>query len=189
MSEDENNQAEGPGPEQQGPPRPPGFPPVNESGEYTFIKQAHLETLKFDLDAAGISHLVDTVEVSGNLVRIVSARILMPAEELRLRDVVVQHRSQSVVDSQAKEVMIQNMQFGNNLIAEIAAENVTSGINSSQVLMFVKMYGPIIALLQTGSIKTALQQIEALVPNGLVTKERIHRTANRIRDYLGMPLL
>lgn len=89
----------------------------------------------------------------------------------------------------ARTAIVKGMEFGRELIADVGAENLLLNLTISQTMAMAQKYAGVISLLMTGSIKSALTVIEMMPPDEVVTAERIRKYSNKIRTYLGMPLL
>lgn len=92
------------------------------------------------------------------------------------------------VDSLAlvKERIQSAMAFGEQMIVQVAAENVLLGVTIDQVNKVLAKTANVAAALRSGSLYTALSLIQALPPDEVLTQERINSYAKMIKDYLGM---
>lgn len=90
----------------------------------------------------------------------------------------------------AIEQKIQNAQdFGNKLIVEFGRENILLGYTVSNVKSVIEKCSIVLSMLQTGSLYTALDELNNMAPDDLLTSSRITEFGNKIRSYLGIPLV
>lgn len=94
--------------------------------------------------------------------------------------------------TQATEAMIRSRiraakQFGEQLIEEYGIRNVMSGKNTEQIRHIINKLAPMQLMLMSGSLYTALAQLDLVVPDTIVTQDDINYFRKRIKEYLGMP--
>ncbi len=144
-----------------------------------------LNKLQLEIRAAGLT--VTSLSMSGPEIYVESDP-LTESQQATLQTVIQNHQAVTALNYVTDQILAA-MTFGQRMIATIGAENGIAGYTVEQTNALVYKYSPIISLLMTGSLKTALQKIEALPPDELVTPERIRKYGNQLRAYLGMPLL
>lgn len=87
----------------------------------------------------------------------------------------------------AKSKIIDAMIFGQSIILEVSAENMLSKLTTPQVLTMLSKFANIKAMLETGSLYTALAAIQTIKPDPvLMPQSRIDKYANKIKSYLGI---
>jgi len=97
----------------------------------------------------------------------------------------------SIVDKSISRAQL----FGDTLIQQFAVENVLLGITQAGKTRAVSDYlVKLLTYLETGSLYAAIEQIDALINDGLdsnlspfVTADRMTSYKNQIQDYLGIP--
>lgn len=79
------------------------------------------------------------------------------------------------------------MAFGESIILEVAAENVLLKFTTPQVLAMLTKFANIKAMLETGSLYTALLAMQAIKPDPvLMPQSRVDKYSNKIKTYLGI---
>lgn len=78
-------------------------------------------------------------------------------------------------------------QFGDQLIEEYGVRNVMSGKTTEQIRHIINKLSSMQLMLMSGSLYTALAQLDLVVPDNVVTQDDINYFRKRIKDYLGMP--
>ena len=81
------------------------------------------------------------------------------------------------------------MVFGRQIIADFGAENVIRNLSVQQVGQVAQMLAPLVILLQTGSLYTALAVMSSIVPDGVLLTGTLRlKYMNKIQAYLNLPL-
>jgi hypothetical protein len=78
------------------------------------------------------------------------------------------------------------MDFGRNLMAEYGAQNVVSGKTTAQVTQIATKLSTLQALLLSGSLYAALDEIDLITSDALVTDQVKAEFKAKIRKYLGI---
>lgn len=78
------------------------------------------------------------------------------------------------------------MTFGINLMAEYGAQNVVSGKSVADIIALSTKLAKLQSLLQSGSLYAALQEIEELETDSLLTQVTKDQFKVKIRKYLGL---
>lgn len=78
-------------------------------------------------------------------------------------------------------------QFGDSLVEEYGVRNVMGGKTTEQIRHIINKLAPMQLMLMSGSLYTALAQLDLVVPDAIVTQDDINYFRKRIKDYLGMP--
>lgn len=153
---------------------------------YSYIKVINLDILKFELQNAGLYSLIDEMTASPSLVTIKVKRILTDIEKQKLYTVIANHRSTAITLDIAKLKIQAAMDFGKQVLIEFAANNVVRGINVAEVKQLTAQFGMIQLLLLNGSLYSALEEIQKLQPNALISQADIAYYSNKIMDFLGI---
>lgn len=80
------------------------------------------------------------------------------------------------------------MQFGHSIIVEVAAENVMMSLTVPQIISVLTKCAGVKAMLESGSLYTAIAALNAMTPDDILTAERIQKYKNKIESYLEIPL-
>lgn len=86
----------------------------------------------------------------------------------------------------AKNAVLNAMLFGKDLMAEYGGKNILRGYTTAQVKELALSLNGIQALLVSGSLYSALEEIENFTPTALVTQQDVDEFSQKIRDYLGI---
>jgi hypothetical protein len=85
--------------------------------------------------------------------------------------------------------ILQAMEFGKQIMAEYAAENVLAGLTIPQIQDILLRTAKIQSDLMTGSLYTALVEIDLVQTDDMVvTPTKVKEFRNKIQVYLGLPL-
>lgn len=76
--------------------------------------------------------------------------------------------------------------FGQKLILQIEIDNVEAGLTTAQIASMLTDYATLIAMLNSGSIPTALAAAQVLQPLDGMTQTRINGYITQIKTYLGV---
>lgn len=156
------------------------------SKNYTFIKYAELSALTQDLKYAKIYDLLESIQIIGNVIKVTAKRVLNFEENQKLHTVILNHYSPSPTEQFVKQKVMSAMQFGQQLLIEIATENIMLGFTTNQVATMIAKYGHIMGMLQSGSLYTAITALEAIVPDNMITQLRKEKYIKKIKEYLGV---
>lgn len=77
--------------------------------------------------------------------------------------------------------------FGETLMEDYGVRNVMSGKTTEQIRHIINKMAPMQLMLLSGSLYTALAQLDLVVPDTIVTQDDINYFRKRLKDYLGMP--
>jgi hypothetical protein len=85
--------------------------------------------------------------------------------------------------------ILQAMEFGKQIMAEYAAENVLAGLTIPQIQDILLRTAKIQSDLMTGSLYTALVEIDLVqTDDTVITPTKVKEFRNKIQTYLGLPL-
>lgn len=80
------------------------------------------------------------------------------------------------------------MEFGRGIIAEYGASNVLANLTIAEIQTTMTATEKVQSALNTGSMYVAIQEINAIVPDGvLITTAKLTEVRNKIEDYLQIP--
>lgn len=156
---------------------------------YIFQKQVNTDKLNKELQIlAGYSHL----ETEGGELRCYFSAELDQSTLNQLNLLVTNHNPVDMV-AYIQSVLRDAMNFGNQLIAEFAAENVLMGITQDGMTGVVrKNMSEVISALSTGSLYDAIQEAKVIPAdkkdNKYITNARLTIFVNKIEAYLQIPL-
>lgn len=77
--------------------------------------------------------------------------------------------------------------FGNSLIVDYAVQNIIAGKQTSEVKEILDRLSTLMAMLKSGSLYTALEELDRVHADNLITQPTIDQFKGKIRTYLGMP--
>lgn len=86
----------------------------------------------------------------------------------------------------AKNAVLRAMSFGQNLMAEYGAKNILRGYTTAQVRQIATDLAGIQALLLSGSLYSALEDIAAFTPTALILQSDIDEFTAKLQTYLGL---
>lgn len=78
------------------------------------------------------------------------------------------------------------MEFGRSLIQRFAARNIARGITKAEVKTMIQNMHILTLMLLTGSLHTALEELEEMEPSDLVPRSEIDYFIDEIKGYLGV---
>lgn len=134
--------------------------------------------------------LVDHVDIQGaRTIEIHTKRLLLSEEEDALIAIINAFTvdCEMVTRKYLKDtVMAQAMNFGTDLLKEIAASNIYKGKTDEQYHAFLENYVVLIHSLQTGSLKTAYSEFMTMVPNGDFSEGELTEFRRRLGLFLGI---
>jgi len=76
-------------------------------------------------------------------------------------------------------------EFGLSLIDQAAAENISLGLNTAQVMDMLSKFSTVIPMLMTGSLSSALLVLENTKGDALVPQSRIDGYVQQIKEFIG----
>jgi hypothetical protein len=154
--------------------------------ELTYTKSpVNLNKLTKELVAiSGLSSLTH----SSSLLTIIYSRDLDISEQTQVGTIVNNHTS---IDSVANiSIAISNaIDFGKQLIIEFGIENILLGVTTTQIKVMLVQLEKVLSLLMSGALYTAIEELEIIIPDLVLTQQRINYYNNRIRTYVGLPLI
>lgn len=77
--------------------------------------------------------------------------------------------------------------FGNSLIVDYAVQNIMAGKQTSEVKEILLRLTTLMSMLKSGSLYTALEELDHIQADSLITQATIDQFKGKIRSYLGMP--
>jgi len=151
---------------------------------YLYTKVNAPEKLIKELYASSVGSLLKNIVIQGALVEIETENPLAAADEATLLSVIQAHSSE-IPDM---EILVKNkiyrcMDFGKEVIAEFAAQNVVLGVSDAQMKQISIDFAEIQNLLLSGSLRIAKQEIDTL-QSTLVTEGRRAYFSNKIAKFL-----
>ena len=93
---------------------------------------------------------------------------------------------QQMLRDEAKNKVLEDMNFGRELIAEFGAQSAVNALTSEQIINISQRLAGVQALLMTGSLNTVLDVLPTIVTDELLPQEVLDYFAQKIRDYLGI---
>ena len=151
---------------------------------YKFIKAANNDKLIAELNVSAINDLIFSVSVESNLISIDTVRDLSSDEFAVLYSVIDAH---NVAEDQLRNKVVSAIAFGQSLIVEVAVENIMLQLTIPQIIAILTKFAGIKAMLESGSLYTALAAMQQIKPDDTMTKERIDKYVNKLKKYLGVP--
>jgi hypothetical protein len=150
---------------------------------YTYVKHIDQNTLTQEMQLAGISSWISSMDVNGNILTVNTYRDLSQGEVNRIYQVVMDHNQK--VPGITRTIQ-DAMDFGRSIIIEVGVENIVLGYNPIQIVQILTKFAGAKAALEAGSLYTAIAIMEATPPDALVPKARIEKYVNKIKAYLGV---
>lgn len=80
------------------------------------------------------------------------------------------------------------MDFGKTIMIEYATSNVLAGLTTSEVQEIIQRTMNLQLALNSGALYVAIEELNLLVPDALITEQKITEFRNKIESYLGLPL-
>lgn len=131
-----------------------------------------------------------------------SKRSLMPNEILMTTKEFMEYKSQlqpaynawlrsvngmpQTPEEKVKDRILAAMNFGRELIAEYGSQNVLRGLSVQEIKLISLKLSGVQALLLSGSLYAALDEMDHIETDNLVTQESINYFKSKIRSYLGI---
>ena len=153
---------------------------------YAYIKLVNLDVLKFEMHNAGLLNVVDSVNATSSMVKIRVVRPLTANEQQKLYGVITNHHAHVITLDVAKMRVQAAMDLGKQILIEFAATNIVRGINIAQVKELTTQFGNIQLLLMSGSLYSALDEIQKLTPNALISQADKDYFSKKIMIFLGI---
>ena len=134
--------------------------------------------------------LIDRIDIQGEKnIEIYTTRLLVSVEEDELISIINAFTvdCEMMVRKNIKEnIMAAAMNFGLDLLKEIAASNIYQGKTNEQYHAFLENYNVLIHALQTGSLTIAYIELMAMIPNADFAEEELIEFRRRLAIYLGI---
>ena len=152
--------------------------------EFQFVKKVDLELLKRELSLSKISEIIENCSFENNITKITCKRFMSPAEISTLHSLITNHKAATDAELYTKARISDAISFGQSIILEFATENVIMKLSTEQVGYVLYKFSNIKSMLESGSLHTALAAMEAIKPDAIISKERIDKYSNKIKEYL-----
>lgn len=156
--------------------------------EYVKVVDVELLHAELKLDAGITTEITGVSYDSGGTKCFIHFNGTPSASELTASDaVIVAHNA--IANSATKSVekaVSKAMGFGKNLMIEYAAVNVLSGKTTAEVKTISDKLVDLQRLLDSGSLYVALEEMDNVVPDTLVTQATIDDFKAKISTYLGV---
>lgn len=153
---------------------------------YTYIKSITQDKLIQELTSANLMHVIDSIDYNGNILTINTSRDLSEEEFSALYKTISEHTPIDIVDERLKNRISSAIAFGQSLIIEVAIENIKLNLTPQQIILILTRFAGIKQMLETGSLYTALETMEKIKPDAIMTQERIDKYKNKLKKYLGV---
>jgi hypothetical protein len=159
--------------------------------DYPFTKQVNITKLVTEIQTAALSTAMDHIDCSDNgdgtwTTNIWFVDVLSSDDQTTLSNVVTAHINSPPTPDAIRAKIVAARMFGQSVIDEVAMDNILAGITSAQVATMIANYGAVMAMLQSGSLYTALLAMEAATPDTVMTQSRINKYIAQIKAYLGI---
>ena len=157
--------------------------------EYDFTQQVDFpSTLVENIQASSISVPLVNIETNGSgptmEVSLFFQDVLPDADQTTLNSVMAAYvNAISPLDAAIAQVK-KDIAFGMSIIAQFGAANRVANLNTGTVAQIAQQLAPIQALLSSGSIQTALYEIQNLTPSALLTQDIINMYAQELQNYI-----
>jgi hypothetical protein len=76
--------------------------------------------------------------------------------------------------------------FADEITTEYAVDNTLSGKTSAEIRQIVTRLSIVLQLIQTGSLKTALIELDSVPIDNVITQSDIDKFKSRLKTYLGI---
>jgi hypothetical protein len=158
---------------------------------YSFAKQVNIGKLNLEIKALSLAVNLDHIESSDNgdttyTTNIWFVDVLSSNDQTSLNTAVTNHTLPDLITDQLRVKILAARNFGLSIIDEVALDNLLAGATVDQVTSMLSSYASIMAMLQSGSLYTALSAMQSVSPSGLMTQDRITKYINQIKAYLGI---
>lgn len=154
--------------------------------QFTYIKYVNLDQLKKEFISLNISNFIEKIEVQGNIVKINTTRSLSESEKNVLYKAITSHTVISNMEKAVQQKVTAAMQFGQQFMIEFATENIMLGFTTEQILRMLLKYGHIQSMMLSGSLYTALEAIEKIPADDLISQSRKDKYIKKIKGFLGL---
>ena len=154
--------------------------------QYQYVKYTNVPQFTSELSGTPVAPLATSITFSNGLLTVQTSRTLTPTEQNILYQKVIAHVPPPIALPTVEARISAAMDFGKSLIIEFSARNVLNGITTDQVRELSTDLALLQQLLQSGSLYTALDEIESLTPKGILTQDDINYFRDKIKTFLGI---
>lgn len=154
--------------------------------EYSFVKQVNTEILNNEIAAAGLGSEWVSTSLTGSLLKIEFRKTLNKKQFDVLHSLILNHKMQSQEEIETKDKVLSAIAFGQSIIVEVATDNIMLKLTPTQIIAILTKYAGIKAMLESGSLKTALAAMQTLKPDDNMPQWRIDKYVNKVKAYLGV---
>lgn len=162
---------------------------------YPYTKSAiNMDKLEKEILASSITATLSYINFYDGVVIVIYESQLTENEEIALSTIISNHTTTlSSSDYIKNNIIIPAREFGENLITDIATENVQLGITQADKTSEVrKTLREVTDCLMTGSLYDAIAEIRLISVESyditFITAARLLQTINKIETYLGITL-
>lgn len=159
--------------------------------KYSYLKQINMAKLITEIASASLSialqHVDSTDLLNGTWATdIWFVDVLSDTDVTTLNTVVINHTTAPISSDYVRNKIVAARNFGQYLLDEVATDNVLLNITTDQVASLIIKYSSIMAMLQSGSLYTALGAMQIIEPDDIMTQARKDKYINEIKVYLGI---
>jgi len=138
---------------------------------YEYSKDINSDKLNREVKAI-LGNIITGVRTNGIQVFIDVSRELDLVEWDVLSGLVTAH-SPFDVNAHVSNKIIKAMDFGKSLMVEFGTRNVIAGLTTPQIQALIHKVMPLISALNTGSLNVAIEEIDTIEPDEILTAETI----------------
>ena len=154
--------------------------------QFTFVKNSNKSILEKEIGVTELKTVISDITIQGNVLVISTNRNLNKKEEEKLYNVIALHNPPSNTEKAVQQKVTAAMQFGQQFMIEFATENIILGFTTDQILRMLIKYGHIQAMMLSGSLYTALDAIQSIPPDDLISQVRKEKYVKKIKAFLGL---
>jgi hypothetical protein len=156
---------------------------------YTFTQQVdYIDILTSNIQQSSIATALSYIGTDGTgssmLVSVWFSDVLSDTDQTTLNSVMSSYINSLPTNQQQLNKILNDMNFGMQIIAQFGAANRSAGLTTAQVIQVSEQLAPIQSLLISGSIETAMTIIQGLTPNAFITQDIINNYVQQLQTYL-----
>lgn len=154
---------------------------------YNYVKAINADKLDVELKHSSLPYVY--LETVGDKVKL-WMRVDLTSEQVSSLDSIMEsHTTLEMVDPGAivRDKIVKAMEFGRNFIVSYAADNIMAGYSLADIQKILERTTTITTALTTGSLYVALDELNKLQPDELITEATITKYRHKLQDYLNLP--
>lgn len=151
--------------------------------EYSYVKNVNAPKLLKEIKALNLPNF-SGIYTRGQDVRTIFELSLSPENKNILDLAVDAHTNDPDPEAYVSAKIVKAREFGNTLIVEFGARNIILGLSTGQIRQVMNKLSDLTTALSTGSLNVAVDEIDSLQPDTILTTELIAEYRAKITSFL-----